>query len=114
MWCLVSGMGRSSQVTRSIARNPCVTPDRVDPKTSVRFKVTQFSIGDVTGDWTGGKFSGTVKGNTIKYLTLKRTVVCSGTFTGTATVSGRSMSFTFTGYNCCGDSVSGQGTATKQ
>lgn len=85
----------------------------VDPKTSVSFKLTQSSIGDVTGDWTGGKISGTVRGSTIKYLTLKKTVGCRGTFTGTATISGRTMSFTYTGYNCDGDSVLGQGTATK-
>ncbi len=72
---------------------------------------------DVTGNYTTddswGTVSGTVSENVMSFTLDELTIGCPGSFSGDATVTGNSMSVTFTGDDCWGHHDNGRATATK-
>ena len=61
-----------------------------------------------------GNVDGVVSGNTIYFALNQTTAGCVGSFSGTATVNGGTLNFTFTGSDCLGNHNNGRGNATRQ
>lgn len=83
--------------------------------TTVSFTIVQ-SGNAVTGNWYAsngarGTVSGTVTGNSLSF-TIINTSNCSGTYTGTATLSDNTLTFQGTGTDCSGSGTF-QGVVTK-
>lgn len=64
-------------------------------------------------DEAWGTVSGTVSGNTLHFNITETVPGCSGSFSGNGSVSGNTMSLTFSGSDCLGSHNNGQGTVTK-
>ena len=61
-----------------------------------------------------GDITGAVIGSSLTFTLTQNNVACSGSFSGSATVTSSTMAFTFTGNDCLGAHSNGQGSATRQ
>ena len=60
-----------------------------------------------------GFINGTISSNNINFTFTQTTPTCPGSFTGTATVNGDTMDFTYTGSDCLGPHTNGLGKVVK-
>lgn len=81
------------------------------------FRFTQTAA-SATGDWllrTGavGTAAATVSGAEVRFTLTETTALCAGSFQGTGSVAGNTMTLAFTGTDCLGAHTSGAGTLTR-
>lgn len=69
---------------------------------------------DSSTNGANGTVSGTVSGDTISFMLYQKTTGCLGAFSGTGTVSGDTLTLSFTGADCLGVHSNGQGTVTNR
>lgn len=88
------------------------------PTTSVTFILDQsdaYVSGTYDADSGGsGNVDGVVSGQDVIFVLNQTTFGCVGSFSGTATIIGNTLNFTFTGSDCLGSHSNGRGSATKQ
>lgn len=61
-----------------------------------------------------GDIAGTITGNRLSFTLTQQNISCPGSFTGTATIIGDAMTFTYSGNDCLGAHLNGRGSATRQ
>ena len=68
------------------------------------FNDSEGTIGTISGEYNGTAFNFTM---------TQTNIYCSGSFNGIVYISGDTLTFTFTGYNCLGTHENGMGTLTR-